>query len=154
MQREKMDLMSKMLAKMAAYQKCRENKCKLETNAQKQATAKYKIQLAALRSDFMAQKLPLDKFKMEVQRISAAMMDLEESKKSNECSLKKCKAELIHVLDLVTNITKEECKRSKLSKTCDASKDFQRFKSLIQKDKMTHEQMKAMALKFMNSSMS
>ena len=146
-----MDLLSKMFSKMAAYQKCIDTKCKLEANAHKKASEGHKQQISSVRADFLAGKLSFDKMQSEIKKISSAIATLEESKKKNECAFKKCKGELVDYLGFLAEVTKEDCKKNKLPKACDMSKEFQRYKKLVQDDKITHEHMTELTLKFMKA---
>jgi hypothetical protein len=145
-----MELMSKMLSKMAAYQKCLDKKCKLESNAHKKASETFKNQLHTRRAEFLSKKISLEKFRSESQKITHANLNLEESKKKNECAIKKCKNELVDFLEFLAENTKADCKKNKLPKVCDISQHLERYKNLVKADKMTHEDMKELVMTFMN----
>lgn len=140
---KKMVMISNIMAKLAAYQKCAERQCKNETKAHKQATESHRNKIEALREDFARGKIPFNVFTKEVNKVRTHMMDLQQTKDRNECALKKCKSELLKVLDVFIKGTTEECRT--VPKACETSQAFQRFKTKLDNGgAVSHEDMKAL----------
>jgi predicted nucleic acid-binding Zn-ribbon protein len=148
MDRKDMDFMSKMFAQLANYGKCIENKCKMESNAEKKATAEHKKKLESLRNDFLKSKITMDKYQKEVSKINSIIMDTEETKIKNECALKRCKTEFLLLLDTLITAMKKECKTTNNnSKPCTTLREFETLRKHVKEDKLTHEDLKTMMSK-------
>lgn len=147
MDQKKMEIVAKLFNKMVAYQKCIESKCKRESIAHKKATEHHKKRLDNLRQDLTKNKISFEKFKTEVAAVRTAIMDIEETKQKNECALKKCKTELLSILDTFIGAVKRECPPKKKSDTCDVLREFETIRDHIKRDKLTHEDMKVMMSK-------
>ena len=95
----------------------------------------------------MKKNITADKYKAEVNKVRSAMMNVEESKKQNECAMKKCKAEFISFLNTFIATVKKECSASKKQETCDILKEFETIKKRARDDKLTHDDIKVLAEK-------
>lgn len=145
---KKMQLISKVIAKMADYQKCVEGRCKIEVNAHKKATESHRNRLATLQNNLATKKITLDVFTKDVGKLRTQMLELEETKKRNECAIKKCKTELLKVLDVFVKSTQEECRLHKLPKVCDAHKEFKTFRAKLVRGTVRIADMKDLMAKF------
>lgn len=147
---KKMKLISEMMDKLAAVQKCYEKKCKFESDAFKNATEGHNKKIKMLGEKLMLGEISDKKYTSETKKIRLVMFNLEESKKQTVCQLEKCKREFLEFLELMTDVITKKCKNEKSPKVCEVSKEFVRFKKLLKADKLTQENIQKIFTVIMN----
>lgn len=144
MDKETRKVITLVAQKVAIYDQCVKRKCKSESNASNRAIVAHKGKLESLRQQLYDKKISFKKFQDESLKTMAAMRNLEEVKKKNECSLKECKKELLSIINVFANGLKKDCNKNKNMEACRTLKELVDVRKKVQNNELTNDFMQSL----------